>query len=144
MLNPHTVRMVTNKMPKMIDPKTHALIDYATAGAFFVMGAMFWKKNRRAALGAMFCGAATAATSLVTDYPGGVKRMISFETHGAIDAGMAGVTATMPNMLSFSESDEAKYFRTMALAETVVAGLTDFTGDTRGKVLEMPSRVVAT
>ena len=75
----------------------------------------------------------------MTDYPGGVKPVISFETHGKIDAGMAGLTATVPTFLGFGDEDEAKYFRGAALAETVITGMTDFTG-TGGKVLEMPKR----
>jgi hypothetical protein len=74
---------------------------------------------------------------MLTDYPGGVKRVISFETHGKIDAGLAGLTATMPNFMAFNDEDEANFFRTAALAETVVTGLTDFEAPT-GKVIEIP------
>jgi hypothetical protein len=76
---------------------------------------------------------------MLTDYPGGVKRVISFETHGKIDAGLAGLAATMPNFLAFTDDEEANFFRTAALAETVVTGLTDFDAPT-GKVVEMPIR----
>jgi hypothetical protein len=128
---------VANRLPKVIGPKAHAVIDYAMAGTMIAMGAFFWRNNKRAALGAMLCGAATAATSMLTDYPVGVKRVIGFETHGKIDAGLAGLTATMPNFLAFSDEEEAKFFRGAALAETVVAGLTDFEAPA-GKVLQMP------
>ncbi|MCU1286592.1 MAG: hypothetical protein JWO13_2942 [Acidobacteriales bacterium] len=128
---------VANRLPKVINPKVHAVIDYAMAGTFFALGAFFWRNNKRAAVGAMLCGAATAATSMLTDYPGGVKRVISFETHGKIDAGLAGLTATMPNFLAFGDEEEAKFFRGAALAETVVTGLTDFEAST-GKVVRMP------
>ena len=128
---------VADKLPKVINPKTHAFIDYAMAGTFFVLGAMFWKRNKRAAIAATLCGAATAATSLLTDYPGGVKRVISFHTHGRIDAGLAGMTAAAPNFLAFNDDDEARIFRILALAETAVTGLTDFESST-GRVIEMP------
>jgi hypothetical protein len=132
-------RAVTEKLPKVIKPKAHAVLDYAVAGAMFTLAAFFWKRNKRAAIGAMVCGGATVATSLLTDYPGGVKPVISFETHGKIDAGMAGLTATMPTFLAFGDEDEAKYFRVAALAETVITGMTDFSaGGT--KILEMPRR----
>jgi hypothetical protein len=132
-------RAVANKLPKVINPTAHAVIDYAMAGAFFALGAYFWRNNKRAALGAMLCGSATVATSMLTDYPGGVKRVISFETHGKIDAGLAGLAATMPNFLAFKDEEEASFFRTAALAETLVTGLTDF-GAPTGKVVEMPIR----
>jgi hypothetical protein len=127
---------VANRLPKVINPKAHAVIDYAMAGTFFALGAFFWRDNKRAAIGALLCGAASAATSMLTDYPGGVKRVISFETHGKIDAGLAGLTATMPNFLAFGDEDEAKFFRGAALVETVVTGLTDFEAPT-GNLLRM-------
>jgi hypothetical protein len=52
------VRMLSNRMPKMISPKAHAIIDYVTAGSFFAMGAYLWKRNRRAAVASLICGAA--------------------------------------------------------------------------------------
>ena len=135
-------RAMTERLPKVIKPKAHAVLDYAMAGALFTLGAFFWKRNKRAAIAAMACGGATVATSLLTDYPGGIKPMISFETHGRIDAGMAGLTATMPTFLAFGDEEEAKYFRGAALAETLIAGMTDF-GSGDAKVLEMPRRDLA-
>lgn len=134
-------KMVVNKLPKVLDAKTHAIADYATAGAFFLMAALFWGRNKRASIGATMCGGAIAATSLLTNYPGGLKKVISFETHGRIDAGLAGLTATMPNFMAFSDEEEAKYFRGGALVETVIAGLTDFdSAAASGKVVEMRTR----
>ncbi len=132
-------RAVADKMPKVIDAKTHAFLDYAVAGTFIILGAACWRRNQRAAIGAFICGSAVAATSMLTDYPGGVKKVISFETHGKIDLGLTGLTAAIPNFLAFGEEDEAKYFRGMALAETVVAGLTDFESGP-SKVVEMHRR----
>ena len=133
-------RALADKLPKVIDAKTHAFIDYGTAAACFALGAMFWSRNKRASIGAMLCGGAIVATSMITDYPGGVKKMLSFQTHGKVDAGLAGMTAAIPNFLAFSNEEEAKYFRTLALAETVVTGLTDFDSAPSSKVIEMPSR----
>ena len=53
---------------------------------FAAMAAMFWGRNKRAAIGAAMCAGAVTATALLTNYPGGVKRVISFHTHGRIDA----------------------------------------------------------
>src|SRR5947209_6520279 len=89
-------RAVADKLPKVIKPKTHAVLDYVVAGGMITLGAFFWKRNKRAAIAAFTCGGATIATSLLTDYPGGVKPVLSFEMHGRIDAGMAGFTATAP------------------------------------------------
>jgi hypothetical protein len=131
-------RVVADRLPKLIGPKAHAVADYGFAGVFTLLGTMFWSRNKRAALAAFLCGGATVAAAMLTDYPGGVKRAISYRTHGRIDAGLAGLAAAMPNFLAFQEEGEAKYFRTMALAATVITGLTDY--EATSKVIEMPRR----
>ena len=100
--------MVADKLPKVLDAKSHAIMDYVTAAGFAAMAAMFWGRNKRAAIGAAMCAGAVTATALLTNYPGGVKRVISFHTHGRIDAGLAGMTAAIPNFLAFNDDDEAK------------------------------------
>jgi hypothetical protein len=72
------VDAVTSRLPKVISPRVHAVIDYATAGTFFLMGALFWKNNKRASLAAFFCGAAEATNTMITRFPGGVADVISF------------------------------------------------------------------
>ena len=120
------VEMVANRMPKVISPKAHAIIDYAVAGSFFIMGALFWKRSRRAGLSAVIVGSAITATSLLTDYPGGVAKQISFSNHGRIDAGLAGICYALPDMMGFSDMKESGFFRMQALAETAVVAMTDF------------------
>ena len=131
-------RLLADRLPKVIDPKTHAVIDYIMVGAFITVGAFYWSRNKRAAIGAFVCGGAAAATSMLTDYPGGIKKAISFQTHGKIDAGLAGLTATVPNFFAFNDEDEAAFFRTMAIGESLVTGLTDFDRPT-GKLIQMPT-----
>src|ERR1044071_8534345 len=96
------VQMLSNRMPKVISPRTHAIIDYATAASFFAMGAYLWKRNRRAAVASLICGAAEVGTAAVTAYPGGVRPYIIFEQHRKIDAAISGIVATMPNTLFFA------------------------------------------
>lgn len=123
-----SARWATNKMPKVIGPKTHAAIDYAVAASFFGMAALFWRRNQRAAVSCLFCGAAETMAALLTDYPGGVSRAVSFETHGAIDFGLTGLVASLPGIMRFAQDPEARFFRAEGLALAVVTGLTDFTG----------------
>ena len=78
----------------------HSALDYAVAGSFLLMGALFWKRNRRAAIGSLLCGGATAAVSLLTDYPGGVRKVISYPMHGQIDTGLIAMTAAMPKLVN--------------------------------------------
>ena len=129
-------KWTTNKMPKVITPKAHAIIDYAVAASFFGMAAFFWRRNKRAAVSALVCGAAETITALCTDYPGGVVKEISYETHGAIDFGLSGLVASLPDMLRFADEPESRFFRMQGLGLATVTGLTDFTGTGEGGQLE--------
>jgi hypothetical protein len=120
------VRFASRRMPKLIKPRTHAVLDYAVAGIFLAMGARLWKRNRRAAVGSLLCGGAAALNAMVTDYPGGVVHAIDYSTHGRIDAGLAAVTASAPRLLGFANDDEARFFNFQALTETVITSLTDY------------------
>ena len=119
-------RAVTNRLPKVISPRTHAVIDYLVAGAFIAGGVALWGRHKRAALCALIVGAAETATSLITDYPGGVTKSISFPLHGKIDAGMSGLVGSMPSLFGFEDDGEATFFRGQAVAMAAVTGLTDF------------------
>jgi hypothetical protein len=138
-----TAQFVTNRLPKVINPKAHAVIDYAMAASFLAMGVFFWKRNKRAAVSSLVCGGAELVTSIFTDYPGGLVGEINFETHGAIDFGLSGMAASMPDTLRFNDEREATFFRLQGLALATVAGLTDFTGTGKGSQLEMLDELAA-
>ncbi len=121
-----SVKALSNRLPKVISPKTHAIIDYATAGSFFLMGALLWRNHKRAAIGSMVCGAVEANTAMMTDYPGGVAKIISFETHGKINAGFAGFVGMLPTLLGFGGEKESWFFRGQAMGLAAVTGMTDF------------------
>jgi hypothetical protein len=120
------VALAAGRMPKMISPRVHSALDYAVAGSFLLMGALFWKRNRRAAVGALLCGGATAAVSLLTDYPGGVRKVISYPMHGQIDGGLIAMTAAMPRLVNIENDREAKFFSRQALAKTAITAMTNF------------------
>ncbi|MBV9073902.1 MAG: hypothetical protein JOZ10_09740 [Acidobacteria bacterium] len=118
--------LVTKPLPKMITPKTHAIIDWGTAGAFFAFSALLWKKNKRASIGAMICGDLIGTLIFLTDCPGGVVKKISFETHGKVDPGVSALVASIPNMLGFSDEKESKLFQSMGIGLAAVRSLTAF------------------
>src|SRR5207302_8445469 len=66
------VQMITERMPKVISPRTRAILDYSTAAGFFLGAALFWRSHKRAAIASLACGIAEAGTAMMTDYPGGV------------------------------------------------------------------------
>jgi|SRR5581483_7588098 len=119
---------VARRMPKALSPKGHAIADYITVGAFFVGAALFWRRNKHAALSALICGGAELALNLLTDYPGGVTRAISFPTHLKLDLGLAAMTASMPEFMTF-EDDRQKWF--FLLQSGQIAAVTELTGDRR-------------
>jgi len=119
------IAAATNRMPDVISPTAHSIIDYITVGAFFLMGVAFWRRNKKAALGSLMCGSAELGAVLVTDFPGGVAGVIDLPTHLRIDMGLAAMAATLPDFLGFKDEPEAKWLRLMGLNLTANAGLTN-------------------
>jgi len=119
-------KAVTKPIPRMVSPKAHAVVDYITVGSFLVNVGFFWQRNKRAELAALICAGAELATIMLTDYPGGVKRVISFRTHGEIDLGLAAMTAMMPQFLAFENESERKFFVAQGALITGATELTQF------------------
>lgn len=122
----YVTRTVTKRLPKIISPRSHAIVDYITAGAFLIAAALFWRRNKRAALGALVCSGADLALSLLTDYPGGVANFISFPTHCKIDVGLAAMVAEMPRFMKFEDDKQKKFFTLQGGSIIGAANLTDF------------------
>jgi len=120
-------RIAARRLPKVIDPTTHALLDYVIAGSFLVRGALIWRRQRRAAVASLICGGSALANAMLTDYPGGITPRMSYRTHGRNDSAIAGFTASAPSLLSFSRHRNTRlFFNVAALLETAIIGLTDF------------------
>lgn len=120
------VALAASRMPKMISPRVHSALDYAVAGSFLLAGALFWKRNRKAAVGSLLCGGATAAVSLLTDYSGERGKPISYSMHGQIDTGLIAMTAAMPRLVNIERDREARFFSRQALAKTAITAMTNF------------------
>ena len=117
-------RLVAKPFPKAISPRTHAIIDYMSVGAFFMTAAWFWGRSKRAAIAALIGGGAELAVSLLTNYPGGVKKVINFRTHRDIDLGLGAMTAALPEFLAFKDDDEKKFFLAQGVMISVISELT--------------------
>ena len=122
----NVVKMAVKPLPDMISPKGHAVIDYMIAGAFFATAGLFWRQNKRAAVGSLLCGAAQVGVNMLTDYPGGVRRAIRFSTRRKLDLGLAAMTAAMPEFLNFEHEPERKFFTTQGVLITAANELTRF------------------
>lgn len=125
MLN--TVAQIAMKpIPRTISPRTHSIIDFVTIGTFLAGAALFWRRNKRAAVASLICGAADLAVTLLTDYPGGVDRVIRYSAHRDIDLGLAAMFATIPDFLAFKDEPEKKFFLMQGALTTALAETTQF------------------
>jgi hypothetical protein len=118
-----------DSMPRVISSKTHSVIDYIHVATNLVAGALFWKRNKRAATGAFILGGSVLANSLMTDYELGVFRLYSFKVHGILDYVAAGTSAALPAMLGFTNKREAAYFYAQGGGESLIAGLSNYDDD---------------
>lgn len=109
-----------------ISPGQHAVLDYGVAATFFAMSARFGPHHRAASALAALNGAMVLGMSLLTDYPGGVYRRLSFRTHRTGDVVQAGLAAIGPVLLGFANKPEARFFYGQALSEVGVIAATDW------------------
>lgn len=119
-------KLAVKPLPRMITTKTHAVLDYAMVGAFFGAASWFARRNKRAALAAMVCGGAELAVCLLTDYPGGARRIIHFSERHEIDLGLAAMTASMPAFLAFKDEPEKSFFLAQGMLISAATALSQF------------------
>ncbi|HEY3706430.1 MAG TPA: hypothetical protein VGL22_15310 [Terracidiphilus sp.] len=123
------VEQLESHMPKVVDARTHGIIDYCHAAFFFGM-AWLWRKNQpRAATAALLTGGFILVESMLTDYPLGVKKVIPFETHGRMDAAFAGASFMVPKVFGFEGTTASKVFTGNGFAESAVVGMTDWNSE---------------
>lgn len=134
------VERLETRLPKVIDARTHGLIDYAHAGFFLGMALVCRRRNPRAALAALCTGGFVLAQSLLTDYPLGLARVIPFKAHGEMDAAFAASSFAVPRIFGFSDTAAANLFRANGLIEGAVVGMTDF-DSTRARAQELESQL---
>jgi hypothetical protein len=117
------------KLPKLISPAAHGLIDYAHSAFFFTVGVCCCRSNKRAASAAFATSGFILAQSLLTDYRFGVKPVFSFETHGKMDSVFAASSWLIPQIFGFTGTRAAKIFEMNSLAEASVVGMTDWSSE---------------
>jgi hypothetical protein len=120
------IDLLQTKLPKVISPAAHGVIDYAHVAFFFTMGLLCRRSNKRAARAAFATSGFILAQSLLTDYRFGVKPLISFQTHGRMDSVFASSSWLLPLFFGFRGTAAAKIFEGNSLAEASVVGMTDW------------------
>jgi len=111
---------------KTIDPARHAVLDYGVAASFFMLGARYMQRNPAASALAFLNGGMVLGMSMLTDYPGGIWRQISFKTHGTLDLWQAALAGFGPMLFGFAGTPEARTFHYQALSEIGVVSMTDW------------------
>ena len=124
-----TAMSALEKAPKVMGARGHAIADYVMLGGTLLMAAYLFKRNKTAGTAAVIAAVNEATNTMITDFPGGVCKWISFETHGQIDVANTAMVASLPKMMGFAHTPEAKLFYTKALAGAAVTALTDFKGE---------------
>jgi hypothetical protein len=114
------------KLPKVISPSTHGIIDYAHSAFFFTVGVLCSRSNKRAARAAFATSGFVLTQALLTDYRYGWKPLISFETHGKMDSIFASTSWLVPALFGFRGTKAAKVFEANSLVEASVVGMTDW------------------
>jgi hypothetical protein len=117
-----------DRVPRVISPRLHAVIDYATVGAAAFIAYKLWNRNRRAAVSAVVTAVTEATVVAMTDYPGGFTRQISFPLHGRLALGHATMIGNMPRMMGFQGTPEEKLFAGWSAVVALLVALTDFSG----------------
>jgi len=123
------VEKLETRLPKVIDARTHGIIDYCHAAFFFGMALACRKSNPRAAIAAAATGGFVLVESLLTDYPLGVKKVIPFSVHGQMDAAFAASSFVMPKLFGFANTPAATVFTTNGFVEGGVVGMTNWDSD---------------
>ena len=123
------VSSIERKLPKVIDARSHGIIDYCHAAFFLGMALFCSRKNPRAATAALVTGSFILGESLLTDYPLGAAKVMPFAMHGKLDAAFAASSPWMPRLFGFSGTPEAAVFKANGLIEGTVVSMTDWNSD---------------
>ena len=118
--------LANTRTTKVISPAQHAVLDYTVAATFFGLGFSMLSRRRSAAALAFVNGAMIVGMSMLTDYPGGVFRSLSFRAHRTGDIVQASLAGLGPVLFGFASEPEAKYFYGQAASEAGVIAATDW------------------
>ena len=113
---------------KVLKPLPHGVIDYTMAGAMIAAPWLFgFRRNRTATINSIGSGVAILGLSLMTRYPLGAVKMVSFPTHGVIETIAGAATVTAPWLMGFSRNRSATWTHVVSgLGTLAVVAMTDY------------------
>ena len=124
----NALQNLTSPVPKVIDPKMHAVADYSAAAGLACLGLYLRDRNSTLSNFAFMNAGMIVMISLLTRYPGGVIPAMSFKTHGMMDAVQGALLAAGPLLLGQQDDPDSKYFYGQAALEMGVVAATDWEG----------------
>jgi hypothetical protein len=124
--NPTSLSETLPEIPKLISPGAHAVLDYGVASTYFTLWAQMRNRHRAAASLACLNGCMVLGLALLTNYPGGVFKTLSYKTHRTMDWIQAGLAGLGPVLMGFGDDAEAAPFYAQAASEVGVIAATDW------------------
>ena len=122
----NALQTLTGSVPKVIDPKMHAVADYGAAAGLACLGMYLRDRNSTLSNFAFLNAGMIVMTSLMTRYPGGVFPAMSFKMHGVMDAVQGMLLAAGPILLGQQDDPDSRYFYGQAALEMGVVAATDW------------------
>ncbi len=120
---------------RFISPRFHGLLDYAVAGALIGVPVLldFAASSVAAAVISVTAGIGLVVYSLLTDYSAGIRNLIPWRAHLALDAAAATALLAAPFVLGFGGVARGFYV-TVAIAVLAVVATTQLDSDVRREV----------
>jgi hypothetical protein len=119
-------------VPRVIQPRTHEILDWIVTGYFLILAGANWGRHRRATATALINAAAVGSLIALTDYDGDGRKPLSFEDHGKMDLVQAGMASGLPVLLGFGSSAVSIPFQAQAMDELLVVAATNWEANERG------------
>ncbi len=116
-------------LARVVPQDVHSIIDYASAGAFFLSAALA-RTTRGRAMGILL-GSSIGGASLVTDYRLSLAKVIPIELHELLDHSGGATAAAAPVVLGYTRKDPiASAIQILTgLATIAVSLFTDYRAD---------------
>ena len=111
---------------KILQPRTHAILDYGLA-ALFLLAPTLFDFSATAATLSYVSGIAYIGASLLTKYPLGAIKLIPFPLHGVLESIMAAGWIVAPWLAGFADVPAARnFFVAAGIALLAVVSITDY------------------
>lgn len=113
---------------KVVKPLPHGVMDYGMAATMLTAPWCFgFSRNRAATASAVGTGLAILGLSLLTRYPLGAVKKVSFKTHGVVETAAAITSIAAPWLLGFARNRNARLTHVMSgLGTLALVAVTDY------------------